>query len=139
MPEAPALFNPFFLTMKLAPIKKLEERAKTKPLTLSEDKPWAQLRHTATSAMAGTLTPGLLLDKTTSENPPPYPFNRIGPSSLSRCAEMEIWREESRCREEKEEHKKSIRLRFEYGKKLASEKYRETNNQKRWFDYYIFV
>jgi hypothetical protein len=38
-PEAPAFFKPFFLTMKLAPMKMLEERAKTNPLMLSEDMP----------------------------------------------------------------------------------------------------
>lgn len=42
-PEVSAFFKPFFLTMKLAPIKKLEERARTKPLILSEDIPSRQL------------------------------------------------------------------------------------------------
>ena len=39
IPEAPAFFNPFFLTMKLAPMKKLEDSARTKPLMLSADMP----------------------------------------------------------------------------------------------------
>lgn len=34
-PEAPAFFNPFFLTMKLAPMKKLEDKANTN-LTASQ-------------------------------------------------------------------------------------------------------
>ncbi|RZR73492.1 hypothetical protein BHM03_00024964 [Ensete ventricosum] len=38
-PEAPAFFKPFFLTIKLAPIKELEDSARTKPLMLSEDMP----------------------------------------------------------------------------------------------------
>lgn len=38
-PEEPALFKPFFLTMKLAPMKKLDDRANTKPFTLSDDIP----------------------------------------------------------------------------------------------------
>lgn len=38
-PEAPAFFKPFFLTMKLAPMKKLEDKANTNPLMLSEDMP----------------------------------------------------------------------------------------------------
>jgi len=38
-PHAPAFFKPFFLTMKLAPMKMLEERAKTNPLMLSDDIP----------------------------------------------------------------------------------------------------
>lgn len=38
-PEAPAFLRPFFLIMKLAPMKKLEDKAKTKPLILSEDIP----------------------------------------------------------------------------------------------------
>jgi len=43
IPLAPAFFKPFFLTMKLAPMKKLEERARHKPLMLSEDMPSRQL------------------------------------------------------------------------------------------------
>jgi len=43
IPLAPAFFKPFFLTMKLAPMKKLDERARTKPLILSEDIPSRQL------------------------------------------------------------------------------------------------
>lgn len=39
MPEAPAFFKPFFFTMKLAPINKLEDKARIKPLMLSEDMP----------------------------------------------------------------------------------------------------
>jgi hypothetical protein len=42
-PDAPAFFKPFFLTMKLAPMKILDERASTRPLTLSEDMPSRQL------------------------------------------------------------------------------------------------
>lgn len=42
-PEAPAFFKPFFLTMKLAPMKMLDERARTRPLMLSEDIPSRQL------------------------------------------------------------------------------------------------
>nr|GMD92908.1 hypothetical protein BHM03_00024964 [Ipomoea batatas] len=38
-PEAPAFFSPFFLTMKLAPMKTLEDNARTNPLTLSDDIP----------------------------------------------------------------------------------------------------
>lgn len=38
-PEEPAFFKPFFLTMKLAPMKKLDDRANTKPFTLSDDIP----------------------------------------------------------------------------------------------------
>lgn len=38
-PDAPAFFNPFFLTMKLAPMKKLEDSAKTNPFILSDDIP----------------------------------------------------------------------------------------------------
>jgi aconitase A len=38
-PEAPAFFNPFFLTIKLAPIKKLEDNANTNPFMLSVDIP----------------------------------------------------------------------------------------------------
>lgn len=38
-PEAPAFFSPFFFTMKLAPMNKLEDRANTKPFTLSDDIP----------------------------------------------------------------------------------------------------
>ena len=43
IPLAPAFFKPFFLTMKLAPMKKLDERARTRPLMLSEDIPSRQL------------------------------------------------------------------------------------------------
>lgn len=43
IPEAPAFFKPFFLTMKLPPMKKLEESASTRPFTLSEDIPSCQL------------------------------------------------------------------------------------------------
>lgn len=39
VPEAPAFMRPFFLTMKLAPINKLEDNAKIKPLILSVDMP----------------------------------------------------------------------------------------------------
>lgn len=39
IPDAAAFFNPFFLTMKLAPMKKLDEIANNKPLILSEDMP----------------------------------------------------------------------------------------------------
>lgn len=39
IPEAPAFFKPFFLIMKLAPMNKLEEIARTNPLMLSEDMP----------------------------------------------------------------------------------------------------
>ncbi|MFS7985987.1 hypothetical protein Hanom_Chr11g01005161 [Helianthus anomalus] len=38
-PEAPAFLSPFFLTIKLAPINKLEDNARTNPLILSEDIP----------------------------------------------------------------------------------------------------
>lgn len=38
-PEAPAFFNPFFLIMKLPPMKILEDRAKTNPFILSADIP----------------------------------------------------------------------------------------------------
>ena len=38
-PEAPAFFNPFFLTIKLAPINKLEDNANTNPFMLSVDIP----------------------------------------------------------------------------------------------------
>ena len=53
MPEAPAFFKPFFLTMKLAPIKRLEDNARTSPLILSEDMPLygsVQLREAASAA-----------------------------------------------------------------------------------------
>lgn len=43
IPLAPAFFKPFFLTMKLAPMKKLEERARHRPFMLSEDMPSRQL------------------------------------------------------------------------------------------------
>lgn len=43
IPLAPAFFKPFFFTMKLAPMKKLEERARTRPFMLSEDMPSRQL------------------------------------------------------------------------------------------------
>lgn len=137
-PDAPAFFKPFFLTMKLAPMKKLEERAKTKPLMLSEDMPWAQLRETATSAMAGTLKPGRF-DKATSENPP-GPFHTIHSIVLVRhpwCGwvETEIRREEGSCRGEQKIRKA---MRFVY-RKMGSGKYPETYNEKRWFDYCIFV
>lgn len=48
-PEAPAFLSPFFLTMKLAPMKKLDERASTSPLMLSADMPSTQLPCPATS------------------------------------------------------------------------------------------
>lgn len=38
-PDAPAFFNPFFLTMKLAPMKKLEDSARINPFILSDDIP----------------------------------------------------------------------------------------------------
>ncbi|KAG5580793.1 hypothetical protein H5410_051420, partial [Solanum commersonii] len=38
-PEAPAFFNPFFLIIKLAPMNKLEDKARTNPLILSDDMP----------------------------------------------------------------------------------------------------
>jgi hypothetical protein len=38
-PEAPAFLSPFFLTMKLAPMKRLEETASSSPLMLSADIP----------------------------------------------------------------------------------------------------
>ena len=42
-PEAAAFLSPFFLTMKLAPMKKLDESASTSPLMLSADIPSTQL------------------------------------------------------------------------------------------------
>lgn len=39
IPDAPAFFNPFFFTIKLAPIKELEESASTSPFMLSADMP----------------------------------------------------------------------------------------------------
>lgn len=39
IPDTPAFLRPFFLIMKLDPIKILEEMAKTSPWTLSEDIP----------------------------------------------------------------------------------------------------
>ena len=42
-PDAPAFLSPFFLTMKLAPMKKLEDSASTSPLMLSADIPSTQL------------------------------------------------------------------------------------------------
>lgn len=42
-PDAPAFLSPFFFTMKLAPMKKLEESASTSPLMLSADIPSTQL------------------------------------------------------------------------------------------------
>lgn len=38
-PEAPDFFKPFFLTMKLAPINKLEDKPKSNPFMLSDDIP----------------------------------------------------------------------------------------------------
>lgn len=38
-PDAPAFLSPFFLTMKLVPMKTLEESASTSPLMLSVDIP----------------------------------------------------------------------------------------------------
>jgi len=38
-PEEAAFLRPFFLMMKLAPMKRLEERASTRPLMLSADMP----------------------------------------------------------------------------------------------------
>lgn len=38
-PETPDFFKPFFLIMKLAPIKTLEDNANTKPFILSLDIP----------------------------------------------------------------------------------------------------
>ena len=35
--DAPARLSPFFFTMKLAPMKRLEDRARIRPFTLSED------------------------------------------------------------------------------------------------------
>ena len=40
-PTAPAFIRPFFLIMKLLPMKILEETARMKPWTLSEDIPIA--------------------------------------------------------------------------------------------------
>ena len=41
-PVAPAFLRPFFLTIKLEPIKMLEERAKISPRTLSDEFPIRQ-------------------------------------------------------------------------------------------------
>ena len=38
-PDAPAFLSPFFLTMKLAPMKALDDTARTRPLALSDDMP----------------------------------------------------------------------------------------------------
>ena len=41
VPEAPAFMRPFFLIMKLLPMKILEETARMRPWILSEDNPIA--------------------------------------------------------------------------------------------------
>lgn len=55
-PEEPAIFKPFFLTMKLAPMKKLEDKAKTKPLMLSLDMPLRESFQELSELEAGPLT-----------------------------------------------------------------------------------
>lgn len=52
MPEEPAFFNPFFLTMKLAPMKKLEDKPKTNPFILSDDIPLYDIEATTASSEA---------------------------------------------------------------------------------------
>lgn len=55
-PEAPAILRPFFLTIKLAPMKKLEDKAKTKPLMLSLDMPLRGSLQGLSELEAGPLT-----------------------------------------------------------------------------------
>lgn len=45
VPEFPAFLRPFFLIIKLDPIKMLEDKAKTNPWTLSDDIPIEQIMH----------------------------------------------------------------------------------------------
>ncbi|URD72711.1 hypothetical protein MUK42_36206 [Musa troglodytarum] len=68
-PEAPAFFNPFFLTIKLAPIKKLDESARTKPLMLSEDMPVYDSTQLPADAVSAGAIPSWLREIKEKENP----------------------------------------------------------------------
>jgi hypothetical protein len=50
-PTDPAFFSPFFFTMKLAPMKILDESARINPVTLSEDMPGEKLGFSSNSAI----------------------------------------------------------------------------------------
>lgn len=70
-PEEAALFKPFFFTIKLDPIKKLEDKANTNPLMLSEGIPFSDSTMALTSRHPET-TNNISLQKAPV---PPFPFH----------------------------------------------------------------